>query len=143
MLTDIEKGYLAGIIDGEGWIGICKEKDKRISSGYRLRPILDIGNTNIEALENIKTLIGEGYIANGQKRERRKEIYMLRLSPNTMRWLLPEIVDVMKIKQKQAILMIEFLKLNKGSLQYKYRPKEDLQRMEEIYYELKKLNKKG
>jgi hypothetical protein len=49
----------------------------------------------------------------------------------------------MKIKQKQAILMIEFLKLNKGSLQYKYRPKEDLQRMEEIYYELKKLNKKG
>jgi hypothetical protein len=63
-LTDIEKGYIAGIIDGEGTITVTIEaygrpycKNKR----PYLRPLLEVANNSKEIIEKLKTLLGGSY----------------------------------------------------------------------------------
>lgn len=55
-LTETEKAYLAGFIDGEGYIGLTNAGSKNVSKRIRL----SITNTNGVVLRYIKDLIGFG-----------------------------------------------------------------------------------
>jgi len=58
-LSDIDVGYLAGIIDGEGTIGLT-----RIHSRENRRPVVSISNNERPLLEHIKSAVGAGKITN-------------------------------------------------------------------------------
>lgn len=143
-LTEREIGYLAGIIDGEGCLTITKTKIKNYVSGFRYIPILFITNTNLEFLQYLKITIGAGSISSkGEKRSNRKPAFNLQLCANALRLLLPLVVDLLKIKKKQAKLMIRFLQLTKGHENYRYRDSEHLNKIKEIYQDIRKLNGMG
>ena len=52
-LSDVEKGYLAGIIDGEGWVGLVKGKRRANRLNVEFKAYIMIGNTNEMLLREI------------------------------------------------------------------------------------------
>lgn len=107
-LTDADLGYLAGIIDGEGHIGLVRRKRSWKRSPERthyLRPVVQIGQAKRELLDHIARVVGEGSVAvHGQR-----GFYNLRFYPGTMRWLLPQLLNHLVLKRRQAEIVLEFM----------------------------------
>lgn len=110
-LTNIQKGYIAGIIDGEGTIGLYKSHNK-------ISPRIQIGLTNYEALVSISALIG----GNIQKRKKYYEtdtqIWVYSMPVSSIREILSVIEPHLIVKKTQAQLMIVYLSYFKAEDRY-------------------------
>ena len=109
-LTDVELGYLAGMIDGEGCINYYKSKSKSSKIGYTFVARLFITNTNLECLLYLQRLFGFGALRERTKQARRKKSWNLDFAPRETRVILEAVQPYLIIKKQQAQLMIEFLK---------------------------------
>lgn len=140
-LNHKELGYIAGMIDGEGTLTIMRKR------GDYLCPVLWIANTNKESLEWIKRRIQRGFICSHSKLDKCKELFRYELNGRQLEEFLPSIKDLLIIKQKQCLLILEFLELTKlynrkGNNQFK-KDKKHHPRVLEIFKEIRELNEKG
>jgi len=115
----LEKSWLAGFIDGEGYIGITfqrKKETKQSAPSPRYHPFLIIVNTNKEVLLHIKELIGEGRLYTLNKGlGKSKKSYQYKLTKmSTLLEVLEGILPYLKIKKKQCELLINFIKRRKS-----------------------------
>lgn len=130
-----EKAYLAGIIDGEGCITISKATSGKYVS---FRPLVEITNTNFEALKQIGQILGvkctffELKGKNGRKDYHRVVLYKTKQILS----LLSQIIPYLLIKKRQAELVANFC-IRRLDLQKFSSTDED------IIGEIRKLNKKG
>jgi len=97
-LTDIQKGYIAGLVDGEGYIGISISTNK-------FSPRLGIGMTDYEVLKWLQDLVGGCLYKRNRPYETDADTWCYVMTPNIMRKVLPVIAPLMKVKQRQAYLM--------------------------------------
>jgi len=148
---EVEKAYLAGLYDGEGYIGIIKITDRRIKKwtklGYYFRPTLKLGLTEPSILKKIKEKYGgcfSSFLPTGT--EIGKKCYTLTL--NCQGKIIKELEDILpylKVKKKQAELLLEYCisryeKVQKDPAHKKCSfSKKEI----EIYEKLRKLNRKG
>jgi len=126
-MEETDKAYIAGFIDGEGYIGITRqERENRPTMSYRT--ILTISNTKIEALKFCEKFYGG----------------RIRIEANTFRWYCPsanqerlllDILPYLKLKQKNAILVIDY-KSYLGEA-----TKENLQIRENFWKAIKEFNR--
>jgi len=71
-LSDLQKGWIAGILDGEGWIG-CDKRSRRIT--------IQVTNTSTEMIDELYRLCGGGrYTPKPPKNEKHKQQYVWALS---------------------------------------------------------------
>ncbi len=142
-INDYWLGWLAGIIDGEGTLECNKAKSKKQRRGFYWRFRCRISNTKMEMFRILDKILGDNfYISKAKKRKGCIIVYTARLNHQLLRQLLPKLSLV--IKEKQRILLIEGLKLMEehwGTKTMSYTPNDE--RLEEIYYSLKILNKRG
>jgi predicted DNA-binding protein YlxM (UPF0122 family) len=127
-LTDYEIGYIVGIIEGEGYLGIIKENN--IKKRYRL--IVSIANRDIRIINKINELIGLEYsIHTFKKLGKIKDIH----NKNYQNWgeifewktndkkvislLLKKLEPYMISKREEINIMLKLLK-NKGKGNYYY-----------------------
>lgn len=102
MTNYIEMGYLAGFMDGEGYIGICKTE----GNSYGLH--VTISNTNFDMLKIYENKFG-GKIRKVQKdAEHHKEKYHWDINYSQALPFLKYIQPFMIVKSKQVNLAIEF-----------------------------------
>ena len=147
-LTDREIGYIAGLIDGEGYI--------RFNSAQRQVsrvPIIAVTNTNVEVLNWLsKKVGGHVYLKNMPKKKTHKPSYEWKFcGVKQIKHFLEQIKDLLIIKRPQAELMLEYLRKhkpysreeairnNKG--QFTLFPR--IPWKEEIYQKMTELNKRG
>ena len=99
--------YIAGIVDGEGSIGIakCKRAIKQNKRGYAYRAFFHITNTHLPLLQYIKKHIG-GSIA---YLDERVKCYNHTFSANQIREVLPKLVPYLLVKREQAEIVLKFL----------------------------------
>jgi hypothetical protein len=115
----ISKQYLAGFIDGEGYISVVKHKDSRTARGFTLHPIINISGSDKEVLNQLNNVVN-GKIRTKQKQYGCKQVYDIQLQDlEGIKALLKSIIPYLLIKSKQATLMKEFVELrlrnrNKG-----------------------------
>lgn len=104
-LTQWERGWISGLVDGEGTIYFGKTS-KPSSRGFHLYLVkLKVSNTCRELLEKVCDVIGTGWIGkNVDKRNNRKTVYVFEVGSNVMRWLLPQLNLVVKKRQKELVL---------------------------------------
>lgn len=131
-------GYLAGIIDGEGSIGLynCKGRESN------WRPLLTITNTSLEMIESMRDICGGGSIrCSSSIKDNEKPIYIYTMSSNLMRKILPNLTLIIKERQRELILeALEIL----GHIRNQYSKNyQERLRIEEIASELRVLNKRG
>ena len=139
-LTEAQRGYIAGFIDGDGHIGIVRRRrawKRQPDREFYLRPIVQIGQKKPLPLEYIRHLVGTGSITcHGQR-----PYYNLRFYPGTLKWLLPELIPHLILKRPQAEIVRDFLE------RFKYHGKEltdqELQAREAMREKMEKLNAYG
>jgi hypothetical protein len=131
-LTDLERGYVAGIIDGEGHLGIEKEKSY-------LQPFIRIGNTSKELLLYLQNLIG-GKIHQLPKRNKNwKDQFRLDIQrPEEIIAILNEILPLFIVKKIHAQLLFKFCESRLIRFQQPNTREEFI-----LYEKMKELNRRG
>lgn len=105
-LSPVDIGYLAALFDGEGTIGAYK--DKRSNS---FTENVGVTNTNTALLEWCKLITGFGYVTplGDRKSEKHKKGFIWRLRRDELPVLLPILLPHLKLKRRQAELVLELL----------------------------------
>lgn len=151
-----EKAYLwlAGFIDGEGYIGILRQRKKenhRHSASLLYHPYLIISNNNLKVLQYIKRLIGYGYIhkkPNKEPNSRQQTSFQYKLARmDHLEAALKTMQPFFRLKQKQCKLLLAFIDSRKNAKRISGRGSRGIasysKKDEEIYQKLRILNKRG
>ena len=104
-LTPEQKGYIAGMMDGEGCLYYNPRPKNR---GYH--PVMNIANTNEEVIVYLQSLIG-GTVHRRETPDNWKDSFCLMAHSGVLRELLPQIEDLLIVKRAQAKLMLRWLEL--------------------------------
>ncbi|PIV00897.1 hypothetical protein COS54_02225 [Candidatus Shapirobacteria bacterium CG03_land_8_20_14_0_80_39_12] len=152
VLSPTQKAWLAGFIDGEGFIGITfqRKKENKIQSASPLyHPYLVVTNTNQNSIQYIQNLVGDGKVYKFKARNHLcSPAFQYKLTKGeVLLGLLKGIEPFFVVKKEQSSLVIEYLNLRRerviitggGS-----RGKTSFSLEEEdIYQKLLSLNKRG
>ena len=137
-LTDGQCGYIAGILDGEGWLGITIRKRgwKRSAVPHYHRPACVVGQAKAPILDWLISVLGTKDLVV----ERRTKFKMLRLHPPCLRWLLPQLMPWLVLKRRQAEILLEFM--SDCRYQGKELTHDQWAKREQLRVEIMKLNEK-
>jgi hypothetical protein len=107
-LSEATAAYLAGIIDGEGYIGLNKS-----ISVYGLRVVIKTTSKKLSDWLREKTGLGDKIQLRDDKRGNRQRAYEWRVFGEQAGQLLEAIVTFLVIKQEQARIAIEYQSLSR------------------------------
>jgi hypothetical protein len=128
--------WLAAVIDGEGYLTLAKAKNPRSQHGLGFRPMLTVSGTNLGFLQEIKEACGMGSIIRRRTwPSRYKSAWVFMLYATGLRRILPRVEPFLIIKRRHAELLKEALFFTRRGFGGK--------RLEEIYWELRRLNQRG
>lgn len=119
-------GYLAGIIDGEGWVGLYKQKKADCRAGFGWTPTIAVhmvGPRYIDHLDDVARTLGfPSYVAHYKTSSRWVIRGMKRTTP-----VLVALLPYLFVKREQAEHVIEYTRIR---MQRPYRsdptPEEEL-----------------
>lgn len=149
---NINIDYIAGFIDGEGYIGLIKKSSKVCTLGYYYTPVLKITQVtqNDFVLKEIKKFMGYGNFSFDKRsvnpKQRNKSCLEIRGAKRVIpviKKLFPHLI----VKSKQAKLILDYEKLLKSTNgmneeHKKLRLEVDKKRTE-LYKKILFLNKRG
>lgn len=139
-LTEGQRGYIAGILDGEGWLGIQARKHnwKRAGHSHYHRPAVSIGQAKAKSavIDYLADLLKQKdvHINKG------KAITQLSFHSSCLKWLLPQILPHLVLKHRQAEILIEFM--SRCIQQGRELTEKEWQQRETLRQEIRELNKK-
>lgn len=144
-LSVADAAYVAGFVDGEGHIGIVRERRAGNASGYRYSVTFEIANTNKVVLDRVnKALGGNGWISNPDPNNHRypntKPLYRIRFSRHQIAYLLPMLLPYLTVKQRPAELALKFIALMESA---PMRTSRFHDQFDVMWQESKILNKRG
>lgn len=148
-LSKAETGYIAGIIDGEGYIGAfpCVMRIKGRTPYWRYETRLIVVNTKLELIRWLRDITGCGVVY-ACKVENRSRVWRWQVTTNQSKDVLQVALPYLIVKKKQAELL---LKLRQRINEWKvggncgwYHPldKEEHKKRLEICQQIKELNKR-
>lgn len=147
-LAEVERAWLAGVIDGEGSILISKIAPKKghYRRGFYYRVNLEIANSNHLFLKRVLELIGKGSTSlNKEKNPLRKDKWQYTGSSLVLKAVLLQILPYLTVKRRVAEKMLEYLAFvdaNPIDGPIQVRPGFD-ERRDALYEEIKRLNERG
>ncbi len=139
MHSEVEKAYLAGLIDGEGSIGIDAHGGLRVPSVR-----ITITNSCIDVLEEMAGLWGGAVTTRRRRVFNWKETADLRIGAKTAVDILKEIQPYLKIKRGQCQVALDFGKtVNPRKHRTKRLSPDVVQHREELRQIMLELNQRG
>jgi len=149
-VTNETAAYVAGIIDGEGYIGIAKTKKTGSMRSTRYAGVLIVGNTSRRLIAELVTTFGIGSVTYRRGGERKKECFLWAIQSRNARDVLLRVRPYLLVKGAQADLVIDFVEgfeSFKGGRPGKFGgqtvSESELARRSRIYEELRQLNRVG
>jgi hypothetical protein len=134
-LSEVEKSYLAGIVDGEGTIGLWRHHKNETQT-----PNVTVANNSLELLEWIKARVGGTIISKKKRLAHHSDSYAWSIRQNRAIEFLNDIKEYLIIKRPQAELITGRYK-SVTHRAGKYTP-EMLAKKEALVAEIKELNKR-
>jgi len=114
--------------------------------GFAWHQFLRCSSTTLVLLEQIKEICKGGCINDFIMQRGRKPQKQYRLSSNGLRYILPNVIPFLLVKRRHAELLLEALNIM-GRIGFRAKrnqyTKIDEKSLEEIYQELRRLNKRG
>ncbi len=147
-LTEVERAWLAGVIDGEGSILISRIAPKKghYRRGFYYRAALEISNSNPLFVKRVVELIGKGSAAlTKEKCLAWKDKWQYQGSSFVLKAILPQVLPYLVVKRKVAEKMLEYLQFvdtNQidGPMEI---PEGFDERRDYLFEEIKRLNERG
>jgi hypothetical protein len=108
-----EAAYLAGIIDGEGYIGMSRTGGRPSHPGGKqghayLSPFLKIGMTHLPTLQLLQATWGGNIRLHPKQQEHHKQAYLWQLSSQKAVNTLATVWPFLQTKRTQAWLIFQF-----------------------------------
>ncbi len=105
-LTNYQKGFIEGMLDGEGCISLCKSHKKK--SYLILHPEVKITNTNFNILNKISKMINRECSIHKRKsfNPKHKPCYLLRIHSNAAVEILSQIKLIIKENKRKIVLKV-------------------------------------
>ena len=125
--TETQWAYVAGIFDGEGYLGIFKHTSPSFRAntkqGFVVEYRINISNNSKDLLLKIKELTGGYGTIYTHKRTNPNHATGYRLSfyPNAGRLILPKIIPYLILKRETAEIMLKMLQVKKTIHQLEHR----------------------
>jgi hypothetical protein len=136
--------WLAGFIDGEGDIGIARQKEPRSPAGAHHGVRVRVTNTSFEVMELIHGKVGGNLYRGLPPRNGHRPVTRITWNGKAAVELLLHVYPYLKIKRPQALLALKFgLLLREGGGKSEGLPSPNLKRREEIYKAIRELNQRG
>ena len=143
VLEETQKAWLAALIDGEGWIGIVKEKRAGNVSGARYYANVEIANTKRDLLDAVTRCVGEAFVYLKDHRigqVNHKKMYSVRIKKRAIPSLLEQIKPYLVIKRRQAEIVLELCRV-KAETPMRASQNHDIQ--ESLRNQCRALNRRG
>ena len=99
-LNEVEKAYIAGIVDGEGTIGLWRHHKNETAS-----PMVTIANNSLDLLQWIQSKVGGNICSKKKRQAHHGDSYALSLKQDRAICFLNEIKSYLIIKKQQAELI--------------------------------------
>jgi hypothetical protein len=144
-----DKAYIAGIVDGEGCISIHRRSDRCYKQGYSFYATLRVSNTNKPLLDWLKRVTGLGAVVENKVVGNRRPQWEWKVHSQQAGLLLKELYSFLRVKKKQARLVLQFVEFkNKSNPIFKRlgtrgMPLKLWKRQESMYLQARKLNARG
>jgi hypothetical protein len=108
-LTETQKAYIAGLLDGEGCIGIDKNKSQASIWNYDFKIRIIITNSYSDVLFWIKEITGVGcvYLSKGAFKPNWRPIHRWQIVSEQARNFLIQIYPYLKIKKEIADIVLQ------------------------------------
>lgn len=143
--------YLAGLFDGEGSFCICRQPSTKSKDGHEniyLHPLVRIGMTNKDVVKMIHETFKVGKFYNeGVRKDRPSYKYMYRWNVGSRKEcieVIEKLLPYLKVKKRQAELVLKFCKEWKdANIRYYRQDPEILREREELFLMVKELNRTG
>ena len=105
ILSEVNKAYISGLLDGDGAIMACIEKHAEKKFGFRIRICIKISQNNFKILNWCKFVTGFGNI----RHVKGEEYEWIIRNQEDAKFMLEWLVSFSKIKNKQAKLALKIL----------------------------------
>lgn len=102
-----ERGYIAGILDGEGCIRIKKQAPRSYGKSACYRVVVHVSNTYLPMLVWLRDMFG-GKIYQQREARRRRPCWNWRIEGHSAVRLLGDLAPLLRIKAAQACLALDF-----------------------------------
>ncbi len=114
-LNNEQLAYIAGFIDGEGYISLTKRKHfNKIGDWIGISAVIVISNTHKQVLKYIKRICGvSSKIYDNPQKGNRRLAYRLVFNSKEATCLLIRILPYLIVKKRQAKVFINFKETNK------------------------------
>ena len=143
--TEVELAYAAGIVDGEGYVGIkCSEREKEQKSRSH-RVYLSVGNTDERMVKFLNDKFGGTYYyaERGSSSPNAKPMYTWKLSAISAVTFLKQVLPYLITKKERAEIAIKFQDTISNANKAKGITEELLEIRDAYMGEMFRLNKKG
>jgi len=134
-LSEWGRGYLAGIIDGEGCIDLKRGRERK-NGGYPYYPHLRIGNTKKAILDKVLEIVGCGSVRPISRTRVGKPFWGYQVGSEAISWLLPQLLLIGK--EEIQVLILESLPIAKNG-----RAPEVQAKLEKIYTRIREINRRS
>lgn len=140
--TDIQSAWLAGLIDGEGSIGIWRYQRRGNRSGWAFRPVVEIFNTNRLLIDRILEIVGPAWSAvkDLPRKSHHKQCWKVAIRARAISDTLTRVHPFLVAKAEQAQLVVAFCEVRKAS---PARTEDDYLLYEDFWRKCKELNRRG
>ena len=144
-LTETEKAYMAGLLDGEGCVGINKEKSRASAYPFTFAIRVIITNTdyNVICWLKEKTGIGCAYECKKGFKENWKFVHRWQIVSNEAREFLQIIYPYARIKKEIIDLVLGLERPEKKGKRYGKRTEKEYENQKETFNKAKEKNKRG
>lgn len=113
MLSDLQIGYLAGILDGEGCVTVTRNvrnDRKKRRRNYELRSVVTITQRRRRLLDHIVAMVGTDNASIYRHRgSKLRDYFILRFTNGWLRDNLPLLIPHLVLKHEQAGICLWFL----------------------------------
>lgn len=142
ILTETDKAYLAGLVDGEGCFNVSRKRSKHKLREYDFTCRVMVVNSDTAMMLWILKTVGEGGIYKYEKSFNPiwKPVHRWQICGNKAIEFIKEIYPYLQIKKRQADLLLEFPAGHKG-----YFGRNDIEYNKQAlsYLQMKKFNQRG
>lgn len=145
MPTETDKAYFAGLLDGEGHIGITLAKPRGARSDWRTHAVIvTLSNTHTDTLTWAQTLwpTAKGTLVIRTQSKQRVPIGNLRWSSAAAGVVLRDVVPYLRIKVSQATIALQFIhEMGERAFRAQVISEEEWYRREEMRLAIRQLNR--
>lgn len=107
----VNSEYLAGLIDGEGYVGIVKKKTKNEHTPYWYQAVVSVRMSNKYVVNWMADTYGGSFSKWGQEKDDRQPMYTCEWRGKHAGRVLSEVLPALKVKMPPAYAVQEYLAL--------------------------------